>query len=52
MVERFDGCILEQSISGMAVPELIVGEAGAAVAFFGKASDPFCIPVANVKLYK
>ena len=25
----------------------IVGEAGAAVEFFGKASSPFCIPVAR-----
>ena len=43
--------VLEQSISVRVVPELIVGEAGAAVEFFGKASNPFCILETNV-LYK
>ena len=47
MVESIDEYILEQSVSVRAVPELIVGEAGAAVEFLGKASSPFCIPVAR-----
>ena len=33
-VERIDGYILEQSVSVRAVPELIIGEAGAAVDLF------------------
>ena len=35
MVERIGRYILEKSASVSAVPELIVGEAGAAVEFFG-----------------
>ena len=44
-VDRFNKYIHEQSVSVRAVPELAVGEAGAAVEFFGIASSPFCIPV-------
>ena len=33
-VERIDGYILEQSVSVRAVPELIIGETGAAVDLF------------------
>ena len=47
MVERIGRYILEKSASVRAVPELIVGEAGAAVKFFDKASWPD-----NVKMYK
>ena len=39
--------LLEQSVSIRAVPEFIVGEAGAAVGFFGNGSFPFGIPVAR-----
>ena len=46
-VGSIGGYKLEQSVSVKAVPELIVGEAGAAVEFFGKASSPYCIPVAR-----
>ena len=45
MVESIGGYKLEQSVSIRAVPQLIVGEAGAAVEFFGKASTRFLIPV-------
>ena len=44
-VVNIGGYILEQSVSVRAVPELIVGEEGAAVEFFCKASSPFCIPL-------
>ena len=47
IVERFDEYILEQSVYVRAVPELIVDEAGAVVEFFGKASSPFCKPIAR-----
>ena len=43
MVERFGVYILEQSVT--AVPELIMGETGAAVEFIDKASSPFRKPV-------
>ena len=46
-VERFDEYILDQFISVRVAPELTWGEVGAAVNFFGKASSPFCIPVAR-----
>ena len=41
-VERFVGYILDQYVV-RAVPELMVGEAGAPVVIFCKASSPFCI---------
>ena len=47
IVERFGEYILEQYVSVRAVPELIADEAGAVVEFFGKASSPFCKPIAN-----
>ena len=47
MVERFGEYILVQSVSVRAVPELIVGEAGAVVKFFCNALFPFCIRVAR-----
>ena len=45
MVESIGEYILEESVSVRAVLELNVGDVGAAVKFFGKASSPFCIPV-------
>ena len=41
MVESISGYIPEQTISVVAFPEFIVGEAGAAVEFFAKAVFPF-----------
>ena len=46
MIKTIGGYILEQSVSVRAVPELNVGEAGAAVKFC-KALSPFFIPVAR-----
>ena len=50
MVERFGRyafVYLRQSVSVGVVSELIIWETGAAIEFFGKASSPFCIPVAR-----